>query len=87
MELAISTEHHPEHANAPEQLRYQLFTFPWYIFSLSCWTGYYPITCSQLTAVVQLCRVAVTVKRTAGEVNYPDNTKLLDVAFTLGVLC
>lgn len=62
MELAISTEHHPGHVNAPEQPRGQaseqqqqtntavyISLQVWYIFSLCWWTGCYPITCSQLT--------------------------------------
>lgn len=96
MELAISTDHHPERANAPEQPRGQaselqqqtqdqLFTFPCKYGVLPACVGGQVTTHSLVHN--WLCRVAVRVKRTAGEVNCPDKTKLLGVAFTFDVLC
>lgn len=94
MELAISTEHHPEHVNAPEQRGGRLWTAttntaPAVYISLQC--VFLACVGGQVTtqSLVHnwLCRAAVTVKRTAGEVNCPDKAKLLYVAFTFDVLC
>lgn len=95
MELAISTEHHPEHVNAPEQpwgqvyeqqqqTQYQLFTSPWKsgVFSACVVDRLLP---SHLLTID--CGRVESVKKTAGEVNCSDKIKFLDVAFTFDALC
>lgn len=67
--------------NSNNQIQYQLFIFP-------CKSGIETILSSCVGGQVVhnwLCRVAVTVKRRAGEVNCLDKNKLPYVAFTFDV--